>query len=422
MAQQNVRWVEEAVEVSLESPFGTPGTYTRITHLSKTFDDKGRKIEQVPIKDASTEYYDQLISIDGLKSVTQFGFKLLAKAPGTLLDSAASGPALTTVGANPNALLLKAILGGESVAKGSVVLASPTPTTSSFSVTAATGAGMPAGQIIWVEIGTPGSGTLVPNVVATQTVDAITTVFAFASAPGTGAKVINTFSYYPDPFNTTSFSLRRGNAADANEQYEYLGCTGDIELTFNRGGLLEMSLKGRAANWRGPDPSVFGANVTYSADIHGNKGFALKDAYSLLQPVATTTMTNYNVRNVALAMQQGMTHTKVHGGLAGSGVDAVMRLGKREFASIKLTVPYDRQLQTWHHNKTPLRFFYAAPAGTGNTLRGAAMHMAKCWIAEEPVEMVDEDEQLMMEVELRSLIDPTLTTKLQKSPLTIALS
>lgn len=414
MAQQYITTLERVLEVSPESPFSTVGSYVRQTFTQDSYED-GRVTEQLEVQDSSAELMDAQTSLDGFKRSSP-SWKQLVKGNATQLDSAAAGAALVLATQNPNLLVPSYIMGGTAIAAGSAVVASPAPTTTSFSVTAAGGASFPQGTVVMVEIGTPGSGTLEPNVVLTRSTDALTFVWAFSSVPVTTNKIINMAQLYVDNANVQSYSVREANRADAAEQYEHTKCTGDFELNYSRGQLLSMGIKSRAAKWRGPDATVFGSIPAYAADIHGCRGFALKDAVTLLQPVATATRVQYAMSNLAVAMKQGMVHTESHGT---DGVDSVMRTGNRDFAECTITGPWDRTLATYAAAKTPLRLFHWVPNGSGNTLKAFALHIAKGYIYGEPVRK-NAAGIAQAEYKFRSLIDPTLTTKLLKSPLVFA--
>lgn len=411
MAQQNIRHVEEVIEVAPESPIGTAGTWSRVAHMIGSFDD-GRTTEQLDPLSASTDLFDRDATIDGFKRAAP-GWKMRPRAPGTQLDAAAAGGALALATTCPNLLVPSWIMGGVAIAAGSAVVASPAPTATSCSVTPAGGANFLAGTVCLVEIGTPGSGNLELNVVATRSTDALTWALAFSNAPQSGAKVINAINLFFNPSNTQSFAVRESNQADANEQYLYTKCTGDFELTYTRGQLLEMAVKCRAGTWSGPSSTVFGSLPTYSADIHGNKGFALKDAVTLLQPVATTTRTQYRMTNLAISMKQGMVHTEEHGT---DGIDSVMRTGDRDLLRVTITGPLDRTLETYATSKTPLRLLHWVPQGSGNTMKGWFIHVPRCYIEGTPKRKITGG-IAQVEYTLAHLIDPTLTTALLKSPI-----
>lgn len=406
MAQLHRRIVEEIVEIAPESPVGTPGTYTRLTHVKGSFDD-GSTIEQLDPMDASTEPFDRITTIDGFSRAAPT-WKMKAKAPGTQLDATATGDALTLAGNCPNLLPLYYVMGGLQTAAGSLVAASPSPTATGFSVTATQGDRLLPGQIIFVEYG----GTLHATVVATRSTDAITLAIALPGAPSTGAKVINSLMLYADPANTSSFAVRQTNV-HLNNMYAFTKCTGDFELGYTRGQLIELTMKARAAAFGDAEDA---GEPAYEADIHGSKGFALKDALTILQPIATTTRTQYRMRDLAFSFKQGMVHTEEQGT---DGVDSVIRTGDRNFVEVKITGPYDADLVTYARNKTPLRFFHAVPYGSGTTKKHWAVHCPRGFILGDP-KRKNTGDLLEHEYTFVAQIDPTLSTTAQKSPIYIA--
>lgn len=405
MTQKNLVQRTAVTLVGLESTFGVPGVGgTQVFPQGESFSDDRQQAE-LEVEDESVYLHDYKTTVLGLKS-GGCKFDLLVKPLSTILDSLAVAP--TT---SPNEIIAKALFGGELLNPGSLVVASPSPTPTSFSVTPADGAHFLTGQMLYVEVG----GVLEPTVVASVSTDAITLALALSSAPSTGAKVVNAANYYPIAGNTRTLTVARAQVGDVNEQQIFSGCTGDLAFGYDRGGLLKMSPDLKCADWQDGALSI---PTTYGADPQG-PGFALKDAVTLLQPVGTTTKTQYPVTKFSAKIGMGMVFVPEHGGINGN--TGVMRTGERMFCEIDLTVRADRDLIGYQTAKTPLRFLHVVPQGAGNTKRFAALHLPRCIVVGTPKPVVDGGRRLY-NVKLRSQIDTTGGDELSRAPLVWAVS
>lgn len=117
--------------------------------------------------------------------------------------------------------LLEAIFGGYSGGNGSLVVASPSPTTTGFSVTSGQGTRFTAGDVIWVQLTTGYEATRIASV----TTDAITLAWALSAAPATGAVVLGSLrAYLEEPYVAqTSIQLLWEAAANRDRIFLMLG-------------------------------------------------------------------------------------------------------------------------------------------------------------------------------------------------------
>ncbi len=173
--------------------------------------------------------------------------------------------------------LLEVILGGYYAAQGSDVVASPSPTTTTFSVTTGHGSRFSVGQLVGVKI----SGVVYPALVTTISTDALTVWPALPSAPSTGDDVLNGQNIYFKDAPSGSINLLTELAADRNNIYLGLGGQGDFTLDLSRGALASWTSKLKGPRYKHDDefttPLTSGSTIaaaTYdgSAPIHANIG------------------------------------------------------------------------------------------------------------------------------------------------------
>lgn len=349
---------------SIESTYGAGGgTPAQIWPVS--FEGK-RTRARVPVHDESVYFHDRKKSVFGLKRGA-VSLALNTAAPAAQL-LAASTPATS-----PNHVGLKAILGGESVAAGSLIATATSAT--QITVTAGQGGRFPPGTLLAVEQG----GALHVTVVATQVGDVLTFAVALPGAPSVGGFVINLYNYYFSDTNVQSLEVRRAIVGDANEQHQYLGATGGLELVYEGPGrLLQERYQLDAADW---NEGALGYATTYAANSQ-SEGFVLAGATTILQAVAATTRTHYPLHAMRVELRPQMAHLPEHGGV--QGTTGVMRQGgqddERAPATINLRIRADRdQIANWTSG-ADLRLLHIAPSGAGNTKRFSVVHAPNCYI------------------------------------------
>lgn len=134
--------------------------------------------------------------------------------------------------------LMEALLGGYSeAAGGSAVVASPSPTTTSFSVTTGHGARFVVGQLISVVI----SSVAYPAMVTGISTDALTVWPALPSAPSTAAVVYGGQNIHCDETDERYLQWLHETQIDRGNIWLLKGCQGDLSFTLARGGLMTFS-------------------------------------------------------------------------------------------------------------------------------------------------------------------------------------
>lgn len=145
--------------------------------------------------------------------------------------------------------LHEAILGGYQGGQGSTVAASPSPTTTAFSVASGHGSRFAEGQIISVAI----SGVDYPCVITDISTDALTVWPALPSAPSASAAVYNSQTVYCDEGDESSLQFLWETWRDRGNIWLLRGCQGDLSFNLQRNGLLTWSSNQRAAIYEHDD-------------------------------------------------------------------------------------------------------------------------------------------------------------------------
>jgi hypothetical protein len=408
MSQVTIRADEAAHYFCPESPFATAGTPVRVYPVGDV--DLDLKVAQVSTNDASTELYEEQPDQDGEKSGSD-KVTFQCKPPVTTLDKDATGTALDTP---PSYLVAKAMLGGEVVHAGSLVESAPTPTTTTFSVTATQGARFTVGQTVMVET----SNGMEWSIISAIATDAITLAIALTAAPATGAKVLNMFNWYLDPANVTSFALRHALAGDSAHQYQARGCFGEMEFAFEQNQLLRYIATAQCATW---DDGALGYSTAYGVDPQGKRSYIFNNAQFLLQAPGTSTRTFYSVEKISIKLTIGMEHIPQVAG-DGSSTDnkaGVQRVKGRRFAEWEFMARRDRQLHTWQAAKTDLRAVLAVPLGSGASAMWGVIHTPRIQLTDRPKEGAT-DNRAIETFKAKTLINATASTALAKSPLVLA--
>lgn len=134
-------------------------------------------------------------------------------------------------------LLMEAILGGYQGGQGSTVEASPSPTTTTFTVAAGHGSRFAEGQLITVTV----SGVEYPCMITDISTDALTIWPALPSAPSAAAAVYNAQNVYLDETDESYLQFLHETQLDRGNIWLMRGCQGDLTLNLNRGGLMTFS-------------------------------------------------------------------------------------------------------------------------------------------------------------------------------------
>jgi hypothetical protein len=412
-----------AVYISEESPFGTPGTEQRC-HVKADSVDLQVTQAEVDRMRLSPSVNDYLAPVRGYKAATCALVHYLQPATTVLADNA-------TPDADANAplrVLMRCILGGESVAAGSVSAAgtySSTANGTPFDVSSGDGANFPAGQIVAVDqSGNVGAEDLVPCRVRVRSIDTITVWPALAAVPsaGGGERVINSFTWYPTQTNTKSLSVALAPAQGTALEYRATGGTGSFELSFNRGELLEASFDLQFASHVGPADLSLGAAV--AADPMAPP-LSTRGAKLYLQPIATTTRTCLSVDSMTLRVNAGMEHreTLTCGveGMSGTMRSAGLQEAFAE-AELVLDVDTDYDTSTWT-DQTELSMMFFVPFDAATSRRMVVVDIGRCVIVGKPAVARGANNLAKMTLVLRAQRDTSVTgtTDLATAPLRIAI-
>ena len=342
-------------------------------------------------------------------------------------------PATTVLvdGATPDAdaaaplrVLMRCILGGESVAAGSVTPAGTFAPTI-FDVDTGDGANFPAGQICAVDqSGGVGAEDLVPCRVRVRSTDTLTVWPALGTAPsaGGGERVINSYTWYPTQANTKSLSVALAPAQGTGLEYRATGGTGSFELSFNRGELLEASFDLQFASHVGPADLSLGAAV--AADPMAPP-LSTRGAKLYLQPIATTTRACVSVDSMTLRVNAGMEHreTLTCGveGMSGTMRSAGLQEAFAE-AELVLDVDTDYDTSTWT-DQTELSMMFFVPFDAATSRRMVVVDIGRCIIVGKPAVARGANNLAKMTLVLRAMRDTSVTgtTDLATAPLRIAI-
>jgi hypothetical protein len=178
--------------------------------------------------------------------------------------------AVTSPTKTPQSRLMEAILGGYSeAAGGSAVEASPSPTTTAFTVGAGHGARFAEGQIISVVV----SGVAYPCIITDIATDALTVWPALPGAPAAAGLVYGAQNVHLDETDESSLQWLHETQVDRGNIWLLSGCQGDLSLTLNRGGLLTYATTQQGALYEHDDEIATpqGASALSAASYTGSK-------------------------------------------------------------------------------------------------------------------------------------------------------
>jgi hypothetical protein len=312
--------------------------------------------------------------------------------------------------------LFKGIIGVGAQAKGQPT--SGASTTTSIDVTSATD--LRAGQWVLPQV----SGSYEPCRIGSIATNTLTWDLKPSATPTTAATpdTLGMYNFVPDPANTSSLYIQHANANETtNEKYEFRGCTGDVQFTFNQNQLLVANFDLKAATWTTPsDDSIA---VTVGNDGMGSP-FALKDATVILQSASVGTRTQYGIAGFSMKLNLGMEHNRGIGGDT-EGNLGVMRTGQRLFAEASVRLYADATdtatIVGYHTNRTALQFVVMVPSGSGTSKRWVVFDMPKCIVVGRP-KPVKDGGRMMLDVTLQSKIRNTSGTTLQgRTPFVLAI-
>ena len=237
-----------------------------------------------------------------------------------------------------------------------------------------------------------------------------------SAAPAGSGNVAHMVSFYPSDTNTSSVTVQHAKAGSSSEQYEFLGCTGNISLALARNAEVTVGFDLQAANWR---QGALSLATTVGNDGRGAP-FAVVGAKTLLQAYGTATATNYHVEECSVDLKLGMTHLPSLSGTV-EGTAGVMRTGERIAAEINLTVRMDTTWVTGWSAQTLYQFMIAIPSGTGATKQWLVFHAPKCQIVGVPERDFGADGRVRYKLKLLPQIDSAGANAAMRAPWSLSI-
>jgi hypothetical protein len=221
--------------------------------------------------------------------------------------------------------------------------------------------------------------------------------------------------FYPSDTNTSTITVQHAKAGNANEQYQFLGCTGNISLALARNSEVTVGFDLQAANW---SQGALSLATSVGNDGRGTP-FAVVGAKTLLQAYGTATATNYDVEECSVDLKLGMSRIPSLSGTV-EGTAGVMRTGERVAAEINLTVRMDTTWITGWSAQTLYQFAIMIPSGTGSSKQWFVFHAPKCQIVGVPERDFGADGRVRYKLKLLPQIDTSGSTAALRSPWSIA--
>lgn len=266
---------------------------------------------------------------------------------------------------------LEVILGGYQGNAGSDVVASPSPTTTTFSVTAGQGSRFAEGQLIVIMLAGGSVGYL--RLVTSVATDALGIWPALPSAPSTGDDVLNGQILYPTDSPSGSLALLVEKAVDRNDIYLGLGGQGTFALDFTRGNLVTWNVPLAGKRYLHDDEfaTPLGSGSTIGAATYDG-GSAIHSMNGLVHfgTAASTTLTS--IRDSGLTVDFGIDNLEVS---EMSGIDgfAQWQRNTRKPITVTLTIPGPHEVYA-DAFQAGTKYGLLVQFGTGNTsIRGFAM-------------------------------------------------
>lgn len=412
-AQVDIASRNRVVRIGVESTFGTvAGSFEDAIFIDDALPNC--TTQEIEVLDQSDYLFDDRPPVSGILS-WDYARTFHVAPSSTQLDSAA------TYTEDFIGLIFKAAFRGQSVAAGSAVEASPSPTTTSFTVGTGHGTRFPRGQIVKVPI----NGVLETNQVIGQTGDALTFAWPFTAAPAAAASVINSDTYYLSQSGAQSLSIRDVHAVDTNYQWEMRG--GRVsELTFkmDRESAFSADVKFDGGPWRGAD--AFSLPVT-AATREVIQPLPMAKHQLWMTPTASPVASRpaasrYAVNAIDLKIMYGNQHIKEIGGDT-EGLTGVAVGGDRAVVTLKLTCRTDRFLYRLREDRTPqLLCFDVHNGASGTSRRGVTIWIPSAMAINVP-SLKDTEKMLNNEVTFRAQVNSLAaspSTDLARSPIYVA--
>jgi hypothetical protein len=299
------------------------------------------------------------------------------QASGVALNSAASP---TQIGQNK---FLEVVLGGYYAAAGSDVVASPSPTTTSFSVTTGHGSRFREGQLIGILSGSTVSLRLVTAI----STDALTIWPALSGAPSTGDDVLNGQILYPTDAPSGSLNLLVEKAIDRNDIYLGMGAQGTFALDMKRGDLMSWTVALTGSTSKHDDefttPLTSGSTIT-AATFTGSAPLHSMNGLLHFGTAAGTTLTS--IRDASMTVNFNLANLEVDQMSGSDGIGQWQR-NTRPPMTIELTIPGPHET---YHDAFLASTLYGVLAQFGSsstTVRGFCAPTLQIVAPPEPVDI-----------------------------------
>lgn len=209
-----------------------------------------------------------------------------------LASTGVAANATTSSVQGPLGMLLKNVMGGESLAMGSAVASAPT--TTGFVATATQGSRFSAGTAVAVP---NAAGTLEARELKTVSTDTLTTKLAFSAAPSVAAIAYRSATYYLTEDPNTSFQfVLEGAEADDRWVLQGMQCT-SLKFEFPPGQLPKITFEFTGTTW-----ANLGSGSIAVASYVNSVAYAVMDSQLLVQTVGTSTYTGAEVYASAIEL------------------------------------------------------------------------------------------------------------------------
>lgn len=290
---------------------------------------------QQMLEDSSVvqRYWQRRLSVLGFDRPT-YELASYFVGSGQTLNAAAS------VTKTVQATVLESILGGYTGGSaGSAVVASPSPTTTSFTVTTGHGSRFTAGTHVWVQVGS----NYEFNVVKTVSTDALTFKWAFSSAPATSAVVLNSMIVWPEEPSVAQTSLQVLWEAAVNREHIFLLCgmqATSFGVTMALGEMPQWtaSLQG-AIDYHDDDIATpQGGSAITAASYDGGEPSAFVKGGMLFGPIASTTRTLIDF--TSFTFTPNVTHTPIPSPHGTQGIRQMWR-ERGDAPQVQFTMPIE---------------------------------------------------------------------------------
>jgi hypothetical protein len=214
-----------------------------------------------------------------------------------LAGTGVAANASTSAVQGPLGLLLKTVMGGESLAMGSAVATDTSATV--IDVTATQGSRFSAGTAIAI----PFSGAMQARELKTVATDTLTTKIAFTGTPAVAAVVYRAATYYltENPLTSLQFVLEGAGASD-RWSMRGMQCT-SIRFNVVPGQLPTVSFEFTGTAW-----SNLGAGTLAVGSVTNSVPFAVQDSQLLVQTVGTSTYSGAEVHASAIELTPNIAY------------------------------------------------------------------------------------------------------------------